>query len=79
MEAKTDKMQCKSCGKNKWMMILCFSPIILFLFLTFFFPKFVYLSALGFLICPISMGLMMYFMSKENKCNHNIKNKKITE
>ena len=51
------------------MMLLCFSPIILFIFLSLFFPKFLYLSALGLLICPVSMGLMMYFMSKEHKHN----------
>ena len=62
---------CKTCGKSKWMMMLCFSPVILFVFLRIFFPKFIYLSALGFLICPISMGLMMYFMNKEH--NHDKK------
>lgn len=66
---------CKSCKNHKWMMVLCFSPIILFVFLSIFFPKFIYLSALGFLICPVSMGLMMYFMSKE----HNHDKKPITK
>ena len=66
-------MICKN--HSKWMMLLCFSPIILFLFLTLFFQKFVYLSVLGFLICPISMGFMMYFMNKEHKCGHNEKSK----
>ena len=47
-------------------MLLCFAPVILFLLLIAFFPKFAYLSALGFLICPISMGMMMYFMNKEH-------------
>ena len=50
-------------------MFLCFTPIILFVFLTIFFPKFTYLLVFGFLICPVSMGLMMYFMNKEH--NHN--------
>lgn len=62
---------CKTCGNSKWMIVLCFAPIILFVFLTIFFPKFIYLSVLGFLICPISMGLMMYFMNKEH--NHDEK------
>jgi uncharacterized membrane protein YraQ (UPF0718 family) len=53
------------------MRILCFAPIILFVFLSIFFPKFIYLSALGFLICPVSMGLMMYFMNKEHNHDKN--------
>jgi len=65
------KPTCKSCKNHKWMMVLCFAPAILFLFLIFFFPKFAYLSALGFLICPISMVLTMFFMNKEH--NHSKK------
>ena len=65
------KLSCLHCKRHSWMMVLCFAPVILFVFLAMFFPKFIYLSALGFLICPLSMGLMMYFMNKENKCNHN--------
>ena len=65
------KISCKHCKRHSWMMVLCFAPVILFVFLAIFFPKFIYLSVLGFLICPISMGAMMYFMNKGNKCNHN--------
>ena len=65
------KISCKHCKRHSWMMVLCFAPVILFVFLGIFFPKFIYLSALGFLICPISMGVMMYFMDKGNKCSHN--------
>jgi len=72
MEHQTE---CEKCKNHKWMMLLCFSPIILFVFLSFFFPKFVYLSLLGLLICPVSMGLMMYFMNKK----HNHDKKPITK
>lgn len=61
------------------MMALCFAPVILFVFLITFFPKFVYLSVVGFLICPISMGFMMYSMNKEKKCGHNDKKTKKQE
>lgn len=63
----------KGCKNNKWLMALCFAPILLFIPLKIFFPQFVYLTFLAFLICPISMGLMMYFMHKENKSGHNAK------
>jgi hypothetical protein len=52
-------------------MVLCFIPLILFVFLAIFFPKFIYLSTFGLLICPISMGVMMLFMDKKNNCSHN--------
>jgi len=55
------------------MMALCFAPILLFISLKIFFPQFAYLSFLALLICPVSMGLMMYFARKENKCGHNEK------
>ena len=66
--------KCKSCKNHSWHMALCFAPIALFIFLAMFFPQFAYLTFLAFLICPVSMGLMMYFMRKENKCGHNEKN-----
>ncbi len=63
---------CKSCKNRSWMMALCFAPVILFIFLLTFFPNFVYLSFLGLLLCPISMGLVMYNMNK-GACDHNEK------
>jgi len=59
----------KKYGNHKntaWMMSLCFAPMILFVFLTLYFPKFAYLSAIGLLICPLSMGLMIYFTNKRD-------------
>ncbi len=64
-------MRC--CKDKKWMMALCFAPILLFILLKIFFPQFAYLSFLALLICPVSMGLAVIFMGKEGNCGHSEK------
>ena len=55
---------------NNWMMVLCFAPLLVLVLVKIFFPNFAYLSLLAFIICPVSMGLMLVLDrgEKHNKC-----------
>ena len=55
---------------SNWMMLMCLAPIFVLIVLKVLFPTFAYLSLIILLICPISMGIMIFMDrgEKHSKC-----------